>query len=298
MKRWIIYRHIHNESGRSYIGLTSQTMERRWKNHIHAAKTSKNGRWHFPNAIRKYCKDAFSHEVLQVCTSLEEANIAEQFWIWTYDTRNLLRGFNLAPGGSHVPHPVKKDHWKDPEFRAKQCAKIKALWQNPVYRVKHAIAWKASINTPESLAKRSISSKEVQARPDILTRNTEAARERMKNITPEHYAKLTRGTFKGHKHTPENLERIRITSTGRKLSDESKEKIRLANLGKKLKPETIAKMRVINTGRKASLEAIAKSRAAHIGTFLSEEAKRKISVKIIESFYRKRIAIVGLLHYD
>ena len=71
-------------------------MERRWAQHCVQARSSKGGRWHFPNAIRKYGKDAFSHEVLEICLSLEEANEREQYWIWTYDTTNPLRGFNAS----------------------------------------------------------------------------------------------------------------------------------------------------------------------------------------------------------
>ncbi len=48
-------------------------------------KNSKNGRWHFPNAVRKYGKDAFSHHVLETCYSLGEANKAEKYWAKMYD---------------------------------------------------------------------------------------------------------------------------------------------------------------------------------------------------------------------
>ncbi|KKM23993.1 hypothetical protein LCGC14_1609580 [marine sediment metagenome] len=116
---WTIYCHIHNITGRRYVGLTSQTWQERWKNQVHVAKSSKGGRWHFPNAIRKYGKDAFSHKVLGVCDTLEEANIAEIRWIEHFDTRNPEKGFNLAKGGKHVPHPIRKNPWNNPKYRAK-----------------------------------------------------------------------------------------------------------------------------------------------------------------------------------
>ena len=76
--RYTIYCHTHTESGRRYIGLTKLTMMKRWNSHIYTANHVKNGKLaatgHFPNAIRKYGKDAFSHEVLEVCSTLEEAN--------------------------------------------------------------------------------------------------------------------------------------------------------------------------------------------------------------------------------
>lgn len=182
-RRWIVYCHIHRESGRRYVGLTSKTMLARWNDHIYKAKSSKGGRWHFPNAIRRYGKDAFDHEVLQICSSLEEANAAEQYWIWVYDTRNPLRGFNLAEGGKHIPHPIRKNPWDDPEYRKKASAMLIAVTQTPQARANN----KASLNTPESKAKRSSSAKASHSRPEVKAKisliqkaiaNTPGARER------------------------------------------------------------------------------------------------------------------------
>ena len=78
MKRWIIYCHTHIDSGRRYIGLTMQTMMQRWKSHVYAAMNSKDGRWHFPNAIRKYGSKSFSHQVLAMSWDLEGANETEK----------------------------------------------------------------------------------------------------------------------------------------------------------------------------------------------------------------------------
>lgn len=159
---WTIYCHIHIESGRRYIGLTSRSWQSRWKNHCYAAKSSKGGRWHFPNAIRKYGKEAFSHEVLEICHSLEVANLAEECWISFYETRDPEKGFNLVKGGQHVPHPIRKNPWDDPEYRAKihtinmdacfscdareaqrksltsetRSNATKKLWSNPLFRDK------------------------------------------------------------------------------------------------------------------------------------------------------------------
>jgi hypothetical protein len=78
-------------------------MERRWINHIHAARSSNGGRWHFPNAIRKYGKDAFSHEVLAMSWDLDGANATEAAIIQQYDTTNPTKGFNITKGGTHFP---------------------------------------------------------------------------------------------------------------------------------------------------------------------------------------------------
>jgi hypothetical protein len=191
VKRWTIYCHTHVDSGRRYIGLTGQTMEKRWKNHINAAKSSKGGRWHFPNAIRKYGPDAFSHKIIRVFDNLDDANLAEKCLIKRWKTRDPKFGFNVASGGYHVPHP-KKNPWDRPEYRAKALINLSSVrasitsqqhsiysndywqksesrekasllsknqWKNSQFRAKVIMAVKSSKATPESKAKRSESAK-------------------------------------------------------------------------------------------------------------------------------------------
>jgi hypothetical protein len=181
---WTIYCHTHVDSGRRYVGLTSQTMGRRWGQHCSQAKNSKGGRWHFPNAIRKFGKNAFSHEVLEVCETLESANEAEAKWIDHFDSRNLEKGFNLMKGGEHIPHPIRKNPWDDPEFRIRAGLIVKTRLADPVFKARNMAASKAALNkpeikakiselakaaarTPETRARRSAASKEVMSRPDV-----------------------------------------------------------------------------------------------------------------------------------
>ena len=79
---WTIYCHTHIKSGRRYVGLTSKTVEKRWLGHLISSRRY-NGRRcaHFWNAIRKYGKDAFSHQILEICDSLSYANWREEAWI-------------------------------------------------------------------------------------------------------------------------------------------------------------------------------------------------------------------------
>src|SRR5271155_3226832 len=135
MKIWTLYCHTHIESGRRYIGLTSKTMERRWQKHVYAAlRFSKGGRWHFPNAIRKYGKDVFSHEVLAQSWTVEGANVTEEELILQYGTRNPGLGFNLAKGGAHIPHPIRKNPWDNPEYRAKCTEAARQTFKRPDVR--------------------------------------------------------------------------------------------------------------------------------------------------------------------
>ena len=142
--RWTIYCHIHIESGRRYIGLTKKTMMQRWNQHVFMASRKRGkGCAHFWAAIKKYGKDAFSHEVLEVCETLEAANLAEAKWINHFNSRDPQFGFNLVRGGAHIPHPVKNP-WDRLEFREKMkkdvLPKLIAAGSSPEARVKSTIA--------------------------------------------------------------------------------------------------------------------------------------------------------------
>jgi hypothetical protein len=115
---WTIYCHTHVESGRRYVGLTRSTMMKRWAYHVYDARKAGGRRSHFHHAIRKHGASAFSHEVLETCSDLQVANLAEECWIDLFDTRNPEKGFNLMRGGGHTPHPLKNP-WDRPEYRAK-----------------------------------------------------------------------------------------------------------------------------------------------------------------------------------
>ena len=175
---WTIYCHTHIDSGRRYVGLTKRTMGRRWSQHVCQARSSKGGRWHFPNAIRKYGKDAFSHEVLEVCDTLEDANAAEVRWINHFDTRNPEKGFNLKKGGSHVPHPIKNP-WDRPSYREKVSSSIRARWEDPATRARNVAGLRAKMSTSEYRA------------------NCSEA-QRGKTLSSEHRAKISENTSRQH----------------------------------------------------------------------------------------------------
>ena len=167
MKRWTIYCHTHISTGRRYIGLTSQTMEKRWNQHISQAKNSKDGRWHFPNAVRKYGKEAFTHEVLSMSWDLDGANATEEALIEQYNTRNPDSGFNITKGGLHTPHPIKNP-WNRPEYREKQAN----IDRSYLFTTQARIAHKAALNTSESRAKRSAIFKKINENPEIRKKNS------------------------------------------------------------------------------------------------------------------------------
>ena len=219
--RYTIYCHTHTESGRRYIGLTKLTMMKRWNQHVMNACAKKGkGCAYFWAAIRKYGKDAFSHEVLEICDTLDEANLAEQKWIEHFDTRNPERGFNLKKGGSHVPHPIKNP-WDRPEYREKHTNDI-AVCLTPEARAKMT----ATHRSPEFQAKRSAISKQFQADPEYRIRMSLSSQAAL--AKPEVKAQLSAAS-RARKPKPvsdKTREKLRLVSSGRHHSEQTLGRIR------------------------------------------------------------------------
>lgn len=172
---WTIYCHLHVESGRRYVGLTKQKVSVRWDRHVSdALKGRGRGCAYFWSAIRKYGKDAFSHEVLEVCETLEAANMAEEKWIVYFDTRNPGRGFNLIKGGGSVPHRARNAYRSDPEYLESQRLAAEVRWKDPEYQAKTLAATQEAIRTPEVRKNISAGVSALWQDPDYRTSQTEA----------------------------------------------------------------------------------------------------------------------------
>lgn len=103
-----IYKFTHIETGRVYVGQTTQDPNRRRLEHISDSRyTTKE--YHFHNALRKYGIDAFTFEVIATADSLEELNSLEIQFIDQFDS--IANGFNIREGGGnkkHNPESIKR----------------------------------------------------------------------------------------------------------------------------------------------------------------------------------------------
>lgn len=92
----IIYKSTNNITGKVYIGQTTQTLEKRVKNHIKESKTDKNRPFMF--AINKYGSDNFTFEIIDSANNLDELNDKEIYWIGYYNSVSP-NGYNITGGG-------------------------------------------------------------------------------------------------------------------------------------------------------------------------------------------------------
>lgn len=93
IENYTVYMHI-SPSGKRYIGITSQTVEQRWRN----GKGYKSNQ-PFYNAIKKYGWDNIEHIIVADGLSLEQATDMERRLISEYQTQNKRFGYNICAGG-------------------------------------------------------------------------------------------------------------------------------------------------------------------------------------------------------
>lgn len=105
----IIYK-LTSPSGKSYIGLTTQSYnpEVRFKQHCNEANKGTKG---IPyDSIRKYGKENFIIEVLDIANSIDELKQKEMHYIEKFNTIN--EGYNVNIGGDkgHYGRDLPEDH--------------------------------------------------------------------------------------------------------------------------------------------------------------------------------------------
>ena len=95
----IIYRVTHIASSKSYVGLTVQTLQQRWRNHLeqaHAGGVRSEDSLH--QAIRDFGVEAFTIEQIDSGTTKGTLEAKERLWIEKLGTL-APAGFNIVEGG-------------------------------------------------------------------------------------------------------------------------------------------------------------------------------------------------------
>lgn len=99
---WKVYKHT-SPNGKVYIGVTHQKPENRWN-----GGNGYKSNIHFYNAIRKYGWRNFTHEILAIGLTEEEAIKMETDLIAMYDSANKQHGYNVALGGHNLSEESRK----------------------------------------------------------------------------------------------------------------------------------------------------------------------------------------------
>ena len=88
-----IYKITNKINNKLYIGQTIRPVEQRFQRHVNDAINNKLDT-HFARAIRKYGKENFIIEIIDIASTQEELTQKEYYWINIYDTANPKIGYN------------------------------------------------------------------------------------------------------------------------------------------------------------------------------------------------------------
>lgn len=101
---WLIYKHINKINGKIYVGQTKFTMNKRWNEEVNTAfNSNQHSKYYFSNAIRKYGKDNWLHEIIEEnIESQELSDIREIYWISEFKSNQKEFGYNSTSGGGSM----------------------------------------------------------------------------------------------------------------------------------------------------------------------------------------------------
>ena len=100
----IIYKLTNKCNNKIYIGLTTSTLERRLAQHHYDSRHNVDRPLY--RAMRKYGEDAFTAEIIDTASSLEELKEKERYWIQYYKSYGIYgQGYNATTGGDVRTHP-------------------------------------------------------------------------------------------------------------------------------------------------------------------------------------------------
>lgn len=265
-----IYKITNTVNGKAYIGQTIHNAEkRRIRHHLNGY-----GNELVKNAVEKYGKDAFTHEILHdsiIPEFLDDLEIEE------IAKHNCVRpnGYNLTTGGSGgtPSEETRQRHLeaiRHPEVRQRH---LEAM-RHPEVRQKLSEASTGKRHTDETRRKMSESRKGAQnpmygkPRSDDTKRKISEAK-KGKTLTSEHRRKLSEAR-KGEKHP----------MYGKKHSEEAKRKMSEAHKRLEVRQKHSEAMKGENNpmyGKSPSESTRRKMSEARKGKPRSAETKRKIS---------------------
>jgi group I intron endonuclease len=98
----LIYEAYNKNNGKVYVGLTTQTLEKRKSSHLRSAKSGSTSYFH--KAIRKHGEDAFDWCVVAETNDLGSLYKLEQLFISLYED---WQTYNISLGGEHSAYGMK-----------------------------------------------------------------------------------------------------------------------------------------------------------------------------------------------
>lgn len=240
---WTVYKHT-SPSGKIYIGITGQKVERRWGN---GSGYSNNK--YFTRAIKKYGWENFNHKILFTGLTKKEAGKMEQYLIEKYDCI-MPKGYNKSKGGEYgalgIHHSEEtkkkisealsgKNHYLYGKHRSQKTReKIRQahLGKKPSDETRRKLREARKLRKPPNEeTRRKMSEWQIGKKLSEDTKRKISEAHKCKHLSEEHKRKIGEaekgriGGMKGKYHSEEAKRKISKTLKGKHHSEETKEKI-------------------------------------------------------------------------
>ena len=221
-----IYLTINKVNHKTYVGqkkLITKTWDK--DNYLGSGK-------HLKCAIKKYGRENFEKFLIQFCSTKEELDKQEIFWIAEYRKRGLAQ-YNIADGGQggNLTHSWNKGKTLSDEHKAKLSVAHKGQ-----------VAWNKGKMMSEETKKKISESHKGKTGPNKgkhLSDETKRKISESKKMMSEETKKKISESLKGQV----------AWNKGKHFSDETKKKMSEANKGKHFSDETKKKMSEANKGK-------------------------------------------------
>ena len=260
MNNMIIYKTTNLINGKIYVGKDT-----------HNKSSYLGSGLILQKAVKKYGKENFKKEILEICYSIEELSNREIYWIRKLDSCNKEIGYNISLGGkggdNFTQNPNKE------EIRAKISRSNTGRKMSEDWKKKNSERQIGRKISKETIEKRRIKLKGRIITSDHRKKLSEA--NKGKKMSEEIKQKISK-SLSGRRLSPEHIEKLTHIRIGHHLSDETKNKISASETGKKMSIESREKMSISQNNRYSELRSIQLSKMKKIannrdGVCLSNE---------------------------
>ena len=199
----IVYKITNLINNKIYVGKTTKSINKRFSEHVKESKNLLSKRY-LCSAIRKYGKENFSIETIQLCESIEKLNKSEIYWIKELNSK-APNGYNLTNGGDGNNGYIFTDEGRE-KIRMSLLGRI----CTESTRVKLHNSLKGRVVPKEEKIKISLSKKGTHLSEEHKNKIKNSILQSVKEGRINHVPSGKENPFYGKRHSKETIEKIKI----------------------------------------------------------------------------------------